>query len=173
MRSSEQRPRIEAAWPGKPAERYVVFTGGEPLLQLDTALLEAVHAYGFEVAVETNSTLETPLGLDWITVSPKAGAPWRLRAGPELKLVYPQAGLRSWTRCQKISVSPNTGCTRWTGRMGGQHGGDGRLLPRPPQLAAEPADAQADRNPLRFLSGSSVVGWGSCHQGCNKELVSE
>lgn len=84
---------IEAAWPGGPANRYVVFTGGEPLLQLDASLIEAVHARGFEVAVETNGTLDPPPGLDWITVSPKAGAPWRLRAGSELKLVYPQAGL--------------------------------------------------------------------------------
>lgn len=63
---------IEAAWPGGRAERYVVFTDGEPLLQLDAALLEAVHACGFEAAVETNGTLNTPPGLDWVTVSPKA-----------------------------------------------------------------------------------------------------
>ncbi len=88
---------IGAAWPGGSAERYVVFTGGEPLLQLDAALIEAVHARGFEAAVETNGTLEAPPGLDWITVSPKAGAPWRLRAGSELKLVYPQAGLEPET----------------------------------------------------------------------------
>lgn len=85
---------IEATWSGGSAERYVVFTGGEPLLQLDAALLEAVHGCGFEAAVETNGTLEAPPGLDWITVSPKEGAPWRLRAGSELKLVYPQPGLR-------------------------------------------------------------------------------
>ena len=84
---------IRAAWPGGSVGRYVVFTGGEPLLQLDAALIEAVHACGFEAAVETNGTLEAPPGLDWITVSPKAGAPWHLRAGSELKLVYPQAGL--------------------------------------------------------------------------------
>lgn len=85
---------IETAWPGGPANRYVVFTGGEPLLQLDAALIEAVHAHGFEIAVETNGTMDAPPGLDWITVSPKARAPWRLRAGSELKLVYPQAGLQ-------------------------------------------------------------------------------
>ena len=84
---------VDAAWPGGPAGRYVVFTGGEPLLQLAAALLETVHAHGFEAAVETNGTLEAPPGLDWITVSPKAGAPWRLRAGSELKLVYPQPDL--------------------------------------------------------------------------------
>jgi len=84
---------IEAAWPGGQAERYVVFTGGEPLLQLDAALVQAAHARGFEVAVETNGTLDLPLGVDWVTVSPKAGTPWRLRSGSELKIVYPQAGL--------------------------------------------------------------------------------
>lgn len=84
---------IEAAWPGRRESRYVVFTGGEPLLQIDAALLDAVHARGFEAACETNGTLEAPPGLDWITVSPKAGAPWRLRSGSELKLVFPQPGL--------------------------------------------------------------------------------
>lgn len=84
---------IEAAWPGGREGRYVVFTGGEPLLQLDAALLDAVHAHGFEAACETNGTLDPPPGLDWITVSPKAGAPWRLRRGSELKLVFPQPGL--------------------------------------------------------------------------------
>jgi len=84
---------IEATWRGGIDGRYVVFTGGEPLLQLDAALIEAVHARGFEAAVETNGTLEPPPGLDWVTVSPKAGAPWRLHSGSELKLIYPQAGL--------------------------------------------------------------------------------
>ena len=84
---------IEAAWRGGVDGRYVVFTGGEPLLQLDAALIEAMHARGFEAAVETNGTLDPPPGLDWVTVSPKAGAPWRLHSGSELKLVYPQGGL--------------------------------------------------------------------------------
>jgi len=84
---------IEAAWAGGASGRYVVFTGGEPLLQLDTALIGAVHAKGFAVAVETNGTQEPPPGIDWICVSPKAGAPLRLVAGNELKLVYPQDGI--------------------------------------------------------------------------------
>lgn len=84
---------IEAAWAGGCQDRYAVFTGGEPLLQIDAALLDAVRARGFATAVETNGTLDAPPGLDWITVSPKAGAPWRLRAGSELKLVFPQPGL--------------------------------------------------------------------------------
>jgi 7-carboxy-7-deazaguanine synthase (Cx14CxxC type) len=85
---------IERAWADtSPERRYIVFTGGEPLLQLDEALLEAVHARGFAAAVETNGTQAAPVGLDWICVSPKAGAPLKLNQGDEMKLVYPQAGL--------------------------------------------------------------------------------
>jgi 7-carboxy-7-deazaguanine synthase (Cx14CxxC type) len=71
---------------------FLVCTGGEPLLQLDDALLTALHARGWEVAVETNGTCVPPPGIDWICVSPKAGAPLVLTQGHELKLVYPQAG---------------------------------------------------------------------------------
>jgi 7-carboxy-7-deazaguanine synthase len=71
---------------------FVVCTGGEPLLQLDEELLAAFHCRGAEVAVETNGTRTPPAGIDWTTVSPKAGAPFVLTAGDELKLVYPQAG---------------------------------------------------------------------------------
>jgi len=79
---------------GHPAmdHRMIVCTGGEPLLQLDTRLIDALHARGFKVAVETNGTQMAPDGLDWICVSPKAGAPLVLTHGDELKLVYPQAG---------------------------------------------------------------------------------
>lgn len=86
---------IAARWlaDGTGARALVVFTGGEPLLQLDEALLDAVHARGFEAAVETNGTLPAPSGIDWLCVSPKAGAPLQLRAGQELKLVYPQDGI--------------------------------------------------------------------------------
>jgi 7-carboxy-7-deazaguanine synthase (Cx14CxxC type) len=73
-------------------EPYVVCTGGEPLLQLDTSLLAALKRQGFAVAVETNGTLAAPQGLDWICVSPKAHAPLELTRGDELKLVYPQEG---------------------------------------------------------------------------------
>jgi len=71
---------------------FIVCTGGEPLLQLDRALIDAFHGAGFTIAVETNGTLAPPPGLDWICVSPKAGTTLVLRAGDELKLVYPQAG---------------------------------------------------------------------------------
>lgn len=73
-------------------KRFVVFTGGEPLLQLDAALIEHVHEQGFEIAVETNGTLAATPGIDWICVSPKAEAPLLQRHGNELKLVYPQTG---------------------------------------------------------------------------------
>lgn len=80
-----------ALWPRGGAGRpLVVCTGGEPLLQLDAPLIDAFHQAGFEVAVETNGTLPAPAGLDWICVSPKAGAALALTAGDELKLIYPQ-----------------------------------------------------------------------------------
>jgi 7-carboxy-7-deazaguanine synthase (Cx14CxxC type) len=80
---------VAARWPGG-GRPYVVCTGGEPLLQLDAAAVDALHSKGFEVAVETNGTQAAPPGLDWICVSPKAGAPILLTSGHELKLVYPQ-----------------------------------------------------------------------------------
>jgi 7-carboxy-7-deazaguanine synthase (Cx14CxxC type) len=73
--------------------RFVVCTGGEPLLQLDAGLIEALHARGFEIAVETNGTIAAPAGLDWVCVSPKAGALLVQESGDELKLVYPQTGI--------------------------------------------------------------------------------
>ena len=82
---------IAAQWEGAPEHRYTVLTGGEPLLQVDPALIDALHARGFTIAVETNGTVAAPPGLDWICVSPKAGAELVLRKGHELKLVYPQA----------------------------------------------------------------------------------
>ncbi|ARP90466.1 7-carboxy-7-deazaguanine synthase [Bordetella genomosp. 9] len=85
---------LVAEWGPETEGRYVVFTGGEPLLQLDRALIDAVHARGFQIAIETNGTLEPPEGIDWICVSPKGKAPVVLRAGNELKLVYPQADAR-------------------------------------------------------------------------------
>jgi 7-carboxy-7-deazaguanine synthase len=80
-------------WPRDLGAPYAVCTGGEPLLQLDTPLIHALHERGFEVAVETNGTIAAPLGLDWICVSPKADAPLAQTSGDELKLVYPQRGV--------------------------------------------------------------------------------
>jgi 7-carboxy-7-deazaguanine synthase (Cx14CxxC type) len=82
---------VAEKWPGG-GRPYVVCTGGEPLLQLDEPLIEALHAKGFAVAVETNGTIAAPPGLDWICVSPKAGAPFVQTTGDELKLVFPQDG---------------------------------------------------------------------------------
>jgi 7-carboxy-7-deazaguanine synthase (Cx14CxxC type) len=84
---------VAAQWPSRKDYRYVVLTGGEPLLQVDAALLEELHRENFEVAVETNGSLEAPAGIDWICVSPKAGATWVQRRGHELKVVYPQPDL--------------------------------------------------------------------------------
>lgn len=85
---------IERMWPAGsiPGKRFVVCTGGEPLLQIDAHLIDALHACDFEIAVETNGTINAPAGLDWICVSPKAGATFRQRSGDELKLIYPQSG---------------------------------------------------------------------------------
>ncbi len=82
---------VAVEWGEHRAHRLVVCTGGEPLLQLDAALIDALHADGFEIAIETNGTQEAPAGIDWICVSPKAAAPLKLTHGSELKLVYPQA----------------------------------------------------------------------------------
>ncbi len=81
---------VESQWGQGLEHRYVVCTGGEPLLQLDVPLIDALHARGFEVGVETNGTQPAPAGLDWICVSPKANTEIVLRAGNELKLVFPQ-----------------------------------------------------------------------------------
>jgi 7-carboxy-7-deazaguanine synthase len=89
---------VDARWPASLADsagagrKFVVCTGGEPLLQLDADAVAALQRRGFEVAIETNGTRPAPAGVDWICVSPKAGADLRLRAGNELKLVFPQPG---------------------------------------------------------------------------------
>jgi 7-carboxy-7-deazaguanine synthase (Cx14CxxC type) len=80
-------------WKGGPSHRLVVLTGGEPALQVDAPLLDALHEAGFRIAIETNGTLPLPPGLDWICVSPKAGTHLEQTSGDELKIVYPQDGL--------------------------------------------------------------------------------
>jgi 7-carboxy-7-deazaguanine synthase (Cx14CxxC type) len=86
---------VQARWPSGPVpgKRFVVCTGGEPLLQLDARLIDALHACDFEIAVETNGTIAAPAGLDWVCVSPKANALLVQESGDELKLVYPQTGI--------------------------------------------------------------------------------
>jgi 7-carboxy-7-deazaguanine synthase len=97
-RAEELAAAIDGQWPSSTEEagvhgrKFVVCTGGEPLLQLNAALIEALHAFGFEIAVETNGTVPAPAGIDWLCVSPKAGARLVQRSGDELKLVFPQAG---------------------------------------------------------------------------------
>ena len=97
----ELAARVASLWPEHAvgSKPYVVCTGGEPLLQLDDALVHAFHAEGLEVAVETNGTQTAPGGIDWVCVSPKANAPLRLLGGDELKLVYPQAEPEAQPEC--------------------------------------------------------------------------
>ena len=85
--------KISQHWPQANERRFLVCTGGEPLLQLDAALIAALHEENFEIAVETNGTIPAPLGIDWICVSPKAGVQLVQSSGDELKLAYPQTGL--------------------------------------------------------------------------------
>ena len=92
--------KIASFWPAHDqGNRLVVMTGGEPLLQVDSELLAAVHGHGFSVAVETNGTVKAPAGIDWLCVSPKAGAEWVQREGDELKVVWPQDGL-NWSELE-------------------------------------------------------------------------
>ena len=106
---------VAAAWPAANVRsRFVVCTGGEPLLQVDEPLIHALHAEGFEIAVETNGTQPAPEGLDWICMSPKAGTEIQLQSGDELKLIYPQGG-RS-RRASSISPFATSFSNQWTGR---------------------------------------------------------
>ncbi len=84
---------VEGFWGEERADRFVVVTGGEPMLQVDDALVDALHAAGFRIAIETNGTLPVHAGIDWVCVSPKAGSSVVQRTGDELKLVWPQAGI--------------------------------------------------------------------------------
>jgi len=107
---------IAAQWPAEAPARFVVCTGGEPLLQLDAPLIAALHARGFEIAVETNGTIALPPGLDWVCVSPKAGAPLVVTAGDELKVVVPQPGIDpldfAGLEFRRFSVQPMDGPER-------------------------------------------------------------
>lgn len=89
VQADDLAKQVEALWIGR-GERWVVCTGGEPLLQLDRAMIDALHARGFKIAVETNGTIRAPEGIDWLCVSPKANAKLVQTSGHELKLVYPQ-----------------------------------------------------------------------------------
>jgi 7-carboxy-7-deazaguanine synthase (Cx14CxxC type) len=91
--ADELADAVERAWRGGANDRLVVLTGGEPLLQVDEPLIAALHARGFDIAVETNGTIAAPVNLDWVCVSPKADAALVQTRGQELKLVYPQPGV--------------------------------------------------------------------------------
>jgi 7-carboxy-7-deazaguanine synthase len=108
--------RIAALWPADALARFVVCTGGEPLLQLDPPLIDALHARGFEVAFETNGTIPPPPGLDWVCVSPKVGAKLVAERGDELKIVVPQSGLDpldfAHLAFRRFSVQPMDGPDR-------------------------------------------------------------
>ena len=100
--AAELAAHVEDVWAGNADHRFVVLTGGEPMLQLDKPLVEALHARGFRIAAESNGTLAAVEGLDWLCVSPKAGTTVVQRRGDELKLVWPQSGidpaeLETWT----------------------------------------------------------------------------
>ena len=131
--------------PPQPGNRFVVCTGGEPLLQLDTELIDALHACNFEIAVETNGTIAAPAGLDWICVSPKAGAGFKQRSGDELKLIYPQPGAEpeqfEELPFRHFFLQPMDGPSRELNTTLALD-----LLPRTSALAAEPADPQAARD---------------------------
>ena len=126
----------------------MVLTGGEPLLQVDAAFIEALHARGFEIGIETNGTIEPPDGMDWICVSPKAGAELVVRRGHELKLIYPQADAMPEAFAdlafERFSLQPMDGPD-----VDRQYRARGRLLPAPPAMAAQPADAQDTRYQIR------------------------
>jgi 7-carboxy-7-deazaguanine synthase len=102
--------RIASLWPDGAPARFVVCTGGEPLLQLDPALIAALRGREFEIAIETNGTIPPPPGIDWVCVSPKAGAPLVITSGDELKIVVPQAGLDPLTFAgldfRRFSIQP-------------------------------------------------------------------
>jgi len=108
--------RIAGLWPAGQGARFVVCTGGEPLLQLDPPLIAALHQRGFEIAVETNGTIPPPAGIDWVCVSPKAGAPLVITSGDELKIVVPQPGLEpldfAHLDFRRFSVQPMDGPER-------------------------------------------------------------
>jgi 7-carboxy-7-deazaguanine synthase (Cx14CxxC type) len=131
---------IAEKWPSDDAagKRFVVCTGGEPLLQLNEELIRALHERGFEIAVETNGTIAAPAGVDWVCVSPKQGAALRQTTGDELKLVFPQPGVdpRSFEGLAFLPAADG-----WS-KPRDQHGACGAVLPGASGVAIEPADAQ-------------------------------
>ena len=151
--ASSSRPmrwprQIEAQWPaGDSAHRFVVMTGGEPLLQVDTALIDALHARGFQIAVETNGTIAAPDGIDWLCVSPKAGAPWVQREGHELKVVWPQPAL-DWAELQAANFSHRYLQPMDNPDRAAQYRDLHCAVPGAARLAPEPANPQDHGHPM-------------------------
>ncbi len=128
-------------WGDGIAERFVVLTGGEPMLQVDDALVDALHAAGFVIAIESNGTIAAHPGIDWVCISPKAGSVVVQRSGDELKLVWPQAG----TRCRGdrgLGLPPFPGAADGRCPAHRKPGGGDRFRARPAALAPDPAGAQ-------------------------------
>ncbi len=136
-----------AAVAGDAGATFIVLTGGEPMLQVDAALIDALHARGFTIAIETNGTLPVPRAIDWICVSPKAGTDLQQRSGDELKLVYPQADLDPEDGCG-ASVHPSLPAADGRSGRQGQHRRCHRLLQGAPRMAPVGADPQAARHPM-------------------------
>ncbi|MEY9411833.1 7-carboxy-7-deazaguanine synthase (Cx14CxxC type) [Bradyrhizobium ottawaense] len=138
--AAELADTIAAQWTAAAANRYVVLTGGEPLLQVDAALIEALHARGFEIGVETNGTIAAPEGLDWICVSPKGGQRAGAAPGPRA-----EAGLSAGPRRARDVRGPRLRAlfAAADGRTGGhrEHRARDRLLPASSAMAAQRADA--------------------------------
>ena len=151
--AAELAAQVEALWGEGTGQRLVVITGGEPMLQLDGALVDALHDCGFRVAVETNGTLPVVAGLDWICVSPKAGTQVVQRQGNELKLVWPQKGidpaeLEQWS-FDHFLVQPMDCEAREDALRRGDRAGDGSA-----EVAPLVAGAQGRRPALELLCSS-------------------
>ena len=156
--AEELADTVAAQWIGRRENRYVVLTGGEPLLQVDAALVDALHAHGFSIGLETNGTIEPPAGMDWICVSPKAGADLVVRARPRTQAGLPAGRCRARGLCRsrfRALLAAADGRTR----RDREHRARGRLLPAPSAMAAQPADAQDPWYQIKGWTLSSVRGF--------------
>ena len=141
--AAELASAVASRWPLESRDRrFVVCTGGEPLLQLDAEAVEALHDEGFEVAIETNGTQDAPPGIDWICVSPKAGAPLVLRHGSELKLVFPQPDFEP-ERFESLDFEHFFLAAHGRAARGREHEVSNRILLDASPLETESSDAQA------------------------------
>lgn len=123
--ASDLARAVASAWPDGQDDRWVVCTGGEPLLQMDADLIEALHAESFKIAVESNGTIAAPSGIDWLCISPKAGAVLKQTSGHELKLVFPQAENKpedfEQLDFQRFSLQPRDGSAEGAEDQNSEH----------------------------------------------------